>query len=418
MPRNLITSDAAIRSIKPGDARRRLSDGDGLYLLLFVKGGAHGWRFDYSHQGKRKTISLGTYPDVTLSAARERASTSRTMVADGKDPSAVRQDDKARIRYAQTVAEVSAAGGAMPGTFKSDALAWIKHLSGKWSERTRTMIERQFEMDAYPFIGDRMTESLTGRDIKDLIKRVEDRGAGEQAARLLQRVKATFRHAAIHTESIESNVTQSLRGPDVLKPRITRHRAALPERELPRFWVELEAYRGDPTTVNALLLLLYTVPRPGELRFTPWHELPPGIDQWRIPADRMKMPTEHVIPLSRQAKAIIEVQRKVTGGNPKGLVFASPFKPQQPISENTLNSALSRMGYKGSATAHGFRGLFSTVCNEHDMDSDVIELCLAHVERDGVRAAYNAARKIRQRGELLQWWADFIDSKRPTRPIA
>lgn len=417
MPRNLITSDAAIRSIKPGDPRRRLSDGDGLYLLLFVKGGAHGWRFDYSHQGKRKTISLGTYPDVALSAARERANTSRTMVAAGKDPSEARQDDKARIRYAQTIAEVSAAGGAAPGTFKADAMAWIERQSGKWGERTKAMIERQFEIDVYPFIGERMTQSLEALEILGLIEKVEKRGSGEQAARLLQRVKAVFRCAMIHTRTITENVTRDLEASEVLKPRVTRHRAALPERELPRFWVELEAYRGDPTTVHALMLLMYTVPRPGELRFTPWHELPPGVEQWRIPADRMKMPTEHVIPLPRQAKAIIDAQRKVTGGNPAGLVFASPFKPTQPISENTLNSALSRMGYKGSATAHGFRGLFSTVCNEHDKDSDVIELCLAHTERDGVRAAYNAARKLRQRGELLQWWADYIDSKRPQRPI-
>lgn len=412
MPRNLITSDAAIRSVKPGDSRKRLSDGDGLYLLLFVKGGAHGWRFDYTHKGVRKTISLGTYPDVSLSAAREQANAARVKVSSGVDPSEVRKAAKAQDRHERHIADLVQAGHSAPGTFKSDAEQWIAHASPKWVERTKSMIERQFELDVYPHIGSQQTDSLEAIDILRLVKAVEARGAGEQAARLLQRVKAVFRHAVVHTRTIKSNVTLDLEAPEVLKPRTVRHRAALPVSELPRFWRELADYQGDRTTVNALLLLLYTVPRPGELRFTTWDELPPGIDVWRIPKDRMKMATEHAIPLSRQAIAIIENQRKATGGTPRGFVFASPFKPTQPISENTLNSALSRLGYKGAATAHGFRGLFSTVCNEHEKNPDIIERCLAHIERDGVRASYNAARYMTQRAELLQWWADFVDSKK------
>ncbi|MGE5452414.1 MAG: tyrosine-type recombinase/integrase [Acidobacteriota bacterium] len=414
MPRNLITSDAAIRAVKLGDSRRRLSDGDGLYLLLFVKGGSHGWRFDYTHQGKRKTISLGTYPDVPLSGARAAADACRQMVATGKDPSASRQAKKASHKQAIEHQRIVSEGGAAPGTFKADALAWIAHNSAKWSERTRGMVERQFEADAFPAIGGRPMSSLTALDVLEVVKGVESRGAGEQSFRLLQRIKAVFRFAVIHTRSISTNVTRDLESGEVLKPRVVRHRAALPESELPRFWRELDNYKGDPTTVNALLLLLYTVPRPGELRYTPWDELPPKVAQWRIPAGRMKMPTEHVIPLSRQAKEVIERQRKLTGHD--SLVFASPFYPGKPISDSTLNSALARMGYKGAATAHGFRGLFSTVCNEHDKDPDVIELCLAHVERDGVRAAYNAARKLKQRAELLQWWADYVDSKHLATP--
>lgn len=413
MPRNLITSDASIRAVKLGDPRKRLNDGDGLYLLLFVKGGSHGWRFDYTHQGRRKTISLGTYPDVPLSSARAAADECRQQVAAGVDPSESRQAEKAGHRKAAEHERIISEGGAVPGTFKADALAWIEHNSGKWSERTRLMVERQFDADIYPWIGERKMDTLTALQVLEVVKRVESRGAGEQAFRLLQRVKAVFRFSIIHTHSITTNVTRDLESAEVLKPRVVRHRAALPESELPRFWRELEAYQGDTTTVNALLLLLYTVPRPGELRGTPWSELPAGVTQWRIPADRMKMPTEHVIPLSRQAMSVIEDQRRITGTG--SLAFASPFYPGKPISENTLNSALARMGYKGEATAHGFRGLFSTVCNEHDKDPDVIELCLAHVERDQVRAAYNAARKLKQRAELLQWWADYVDSKRGAR---
>lgn len=409
MPRNLITSDAAIRSVKPGDPRKRLSDGDGLYLLLFVKGGSHGWRFDYTHQAVRKTISLGTYPDVTLAAARSEADRCRSMVAAGVDPSEARKADRATHLKSAEHARITRQGGAAPGSFRHDAEAWIKHNSGKWSERTRLMMKRQFEADAFPTIGDRQMASLSAIEILDVVKEVESRGAGEQAFRLLQRIKSVFRYSLVHTRSITTNVSRDLAVSEVLKPRVVKHRSALPESELPRFWRELAAYKGDPSTVNALKLAMYCVPRPGELRCTPWVELEQGTEQWRIPAARMKMPTEHIIPLSRQAREVIEAQRRITGSG--ALVFASPFYPGKPISDATMNSALARMGYKGAATAHGFRRLFSTVCNEHDKDPDVIELCLAHVERDGVRAAYNAARKLKQRAELLQWWADFVDSK-------
>lgn len=408
MPRNLITSDAAIRAIKPGDERKRINDGEGLYLLLFVKGGSHGWRFDYTNQARRKTISLGTYPDVTLAAARAEADRIRQLVAAGTDPSDQRKSTRAEHIKSIEADKIAKAGGAAPGTFEHDAKLWIKHNAAKWSERTRGMVERQFELDAYPLIGRTQMSQLTAIDLLEVVKSVEKRGAGEQAFRLLQRIKAVFRFSVVHTRSITTNVARDLESGEVLKPRTVRHRAALPESELPRFWQGLQEYQGDRTTVNALLLLLYTVPRPGELRATPWSELPKGVTQWRIPADRMKLPTEHIIPLSRQAIEVIEDQRRMTGAD--SLVFASPFYPGKSISENTLNSALARLGYKGAATAHGFRGLFSTVCNEHDKDPDVIELCLAHVERDGVRAAYNAARKLKQRAELLQWWADYVDS--------
>jgi len=411
MPRNLISSDAAIRSIKPGDERRRITDGDGLYLLLFVKGGAHGWRFDYTHQTKRKTISLGTYPDVGLGAARAEAERCRALVASGVDPSKKRQQTKAQHKAVAHAEKIAAAGGAAAGTFKADAQAWLVHQRARWTPGTMAMIQRQFEADVYPHIGARLTSDLSALDVLDLAKKVESRGAGEQASRLLQRVRSVFRHAIVHTRSIKTNVTLDLQAREVLKPRSVKHRSALPASLLPDFWRSLNEYQGDPGTVNALKLLMYCVPRPGELRHTPWSELPDKAKEWRIPADRMKMPTEHIIPLSRQALEVIAAQRKRTGQDP--LVFPSPFYPGTPMSENTLNSALARMGYKGIATAHGFRGLFSTICNEHDQDPDVIELCLAHVERDGVRAAYNAARKLRQRAELLQWWADFLDSQQP-----
>jgi integrase len=265
-----------------------------------------------------------------------------------------------------------------------------------------------------PIPGWEAAAPISALDVLEVVEAVEQRGAGEQASRLLQRIKGVFRHAVVKTHSIKTNVTIDLVASEVLKPRKVRHRRALKEGMLPDFWRQLAAYEGDPGTIHAMMLLLYCVPRPFELRLTPWSELPPDVSWWRIPENRMKPteePTEHIIPLSRQAKAVIERQRRLSGTD--WLVFPSPFYPGKPISENTLNSALARMGFKGLATAHGFRGLFSTVCNEHGFTSDHIEAQLAHVERDGVRAAYNAAKYMKQRAELLQWWADYVDNTRP-----
>lgn len=411
MARNLIPSDASIRAVKAGDERARLNDGEGLYLLLFVKGGAHGWRFDYtSPGGSRKTISLGTYPTVGLSRAREDAEEKRRMVAAGIDPSEARKAKKADAARQEKAVRAARAGGAEAGTFKADAVAWLEFQKHRWSARTLAMIQRQFEADAYPYIGHRLTGTLTALEILEVVQRVERRGAGEQASRLLLRIKGVFRHALVHTRSTKVNVTLDLVSAEVLRPRRVRHRAALPESELTKFWSELDAYSGDPGTVNALLLLLYCVPRPGELRFTPWDELPPGAKQWRIGAYRMKMKEEHITPLPRQAIEVIERQRRLSGTDV--LVFPSPYYPGKALSDSTLNSALARMGYKGKATAHGFRALFSTVANEHGWDADVIERQLAHKEQNETRAAYHRALYLKERAELLQWWADYVDSKK------
>lgn len=164
----------------------------------------------------------------------------------------------------------TAAGGPAPGTFRSDAEAWLEFQRARWGERTLGMICAQFEADAYPTIGARLTRDLSALDVLDVVQAVEKRGRGEQASRLLQRIKSVFRHAVIHTRSVSTNVTLDLVPAEVLKPRKVKHRPALPESELPTFWEKLAAYDGDPGTVNALMLLMYCVPRPGELRQTPW----------------------------------------------------------------------------------------------------------------------------------------------------
>jgi integrase len=241
------------------------------------------------------------------------------------------------------------------------------------------------------------------------VQKIEARGAGDQAARVLQRIKQVYRWAVTH-ERIESNPMLDLVPGEILKPREVTHRAALSDRDLSGFLVKLDAYHGDPTTVQALRLLLLTTTRPGEVRGARWSEFHPAEALWIIPADRMKMREEHRVPLSRQALQVLEAMRPISGE--RELVFPSPFYPSKPLSENTFNSALARMGYKNTATAHGFRALFSTVMNEHDRSlRDVIERQLAHKERDQVRAAYHRSTYLKDRADLLQWWADYLDAK-------
>ena len=201
-----------------------------------------------------------------------------------------------------------------------------------------------------------------------------------------------------------------LKASALLKPRQVTHRAALDDKDLPAFLAKLDVYEGDPTTRQALRLLILTAVRPGELRGARWSEIDTEAAVWRIPGERMKMKAPHLVPLSTQALQVLAEMRAISSA--EDLVFPSPYYPRKPLSENTLNSALARMGYKGTATAHGFRALFSTVANECGHDPHVIERQLAHRERNEVRAAYHRATYLKDRAALMTWWADYLDGRR------
>jgi len=389
-------TDTAIKAAKPGSKPLRLFDSGGLYLELAPSGGRW-WRLKYRHGGKEKRLSLGTYPDTTLKAARERRDEARKLLASGMDPGAERKADK-------LLAQLEAERG-----FKPVALAWLKHNSARWAPDTKARVLASLEADAFPTLGAMPIADIKARHIAAAVRAIEQRGVGETAVRVLQRIRSVFRFAVVK-EWIDTNPTLDVKADELLKPRQVKHRAALPEAELPALLAKLDAYEGDVATGTALRLLLLTVVRPGELRGARWEEIDLDAARWRIPAQRMKMKAEHLVPLSRQAVALfrsIEAHQ-----DPGGLVFPSPYYPGKSLSENTFNSALARMGYKGIATAHGFRALFSTVANECGHNPDVIERQLAHVERNDVRAAYHRAAYVAERTALAQWWADFLDAKR------
>lgn len=385
-------TDSKLRNTtKPG----KYFDGFGLFFQVTATGGRY-WRMKYRHAGKEKLLALGAYPAVSLKEARDQATAARKLIQSGEDPGALRKAKKAKA--------TQEAGN----TLEIVSRDWLRHQADRWESVTADRVKASLEADIFPALGARPMASIKPGEVMAAVKRIEARGAGDQAGRVLQRVKAVFRWAVTH-ERIASNPMLDLVPSEILKPRKVNHRPALADKELPVFLAKLDAYEGDPNTVRALRLLMLTATRPGEVRGARWAEFDLDAALWIIPAERMKMRHEHRVPLSRQSAEVLRSMESLSGG--RELVFPSPFYPSKSLSENTFNSAMARMGYKGSATAHGFRALFSTVANECGWNPDVIERQLAHAERNEVRAAYNRSTYLQERVKLMQWWADYLDGR-------
>lgn len=385
-------TDAQLRNLtEPG----KHFDGGGLYLELTKAGGKY-WRLKYRFGGAEKRLALGVYPEVSLKTAREKANQARKLLQDDIDPGEQRKAEKAK-----TVQETV-------NTFEAVSCDWMTHQRARWAPVTLARIRASLEADIFPTLGSRPIASIKPGEIMAAVKAVEARGAADQADRVLKRVKAVYRWAVTH-ERIESNPMVDLVPGEIFKPRHVTHRAAMPDRDLPGFLNKLTDCDCHPYTQHALRLLILTATRPGETRGARWAEFDIDAALWIIPAARMKMKIEHRVPLSRQAVEVLRTMQPLTGDG--DLVFPSPFYPSQPLSENTFNSALARLGYKGTATAHGFRALFSTVANECNWNPDAIERQLAHVERNGVRAAYHRSTYLDDRAKLMQWWADYLDGR-------
>ncbi|MFQ2042704.1 tyrosine-type recombinase/integrase [Aeromonas veronii] len=283
-----------------------------------------------------------------------------------------------------------------------------------WSSGHATRVIESLEADAFPELGLVPVTELTAPMMLDTLRKVEKRGATETARRILQRFSAIMRYA-IQTGRAKYNPAQDLKG--ALKATKQEHRPALPRVELPEFYRRLAVEPLNPATRLAFHLLMLTMTRPGEVRFARWAEFDLDRAEWRIPAELMKMRAPHIVPLSRQALAVLDELRQLTGHCE--LLFPSERSLTKPISENTLSYAMGRMGYAGIATPHGFRALASTTLNEEGFDPDVIERQLAHAERNKVRAAYHRAEYLDDRRKLLQWLADFYESQKGgnVRPV-
>jgi integrase len=409
MAHHLIASNATIKSIKRGDARVRLADGAGLYLRLFVNGGSHGWRFDYSLNGRRNTLSLGTYPDTSLSLARKKADEARKLVSAGTDPSDVRKETRAEQTLRRTV-ERRATGGLPPlDSFEAVAREWHTKNVPTWAPSHSSKIIRRLEQDVFPWIGAQPVGAIRPMELLSLLKRVEERGAIETTHRVQQNCGQVFRYA-VATGRAESDPSRDLRG--ALTPWKPEHYPTLTDaREVGRLLRDIEAYEGGFITKCAMKLSPMLFVRPGELRRAEWSEINLDAAEWRIPAGKMKGRVMHIVPLAKQAVDILQDLQALTGQS--SWVFPGVRTNGEPMSENTVNAALRRLGYdRTMITAHGFRGMASTLLHECGWPSDVIERQLSHAERNAVKAAYNHAEHLPARRKMMQAWADHLDDLR------
>ncbi|MPT37789.1 MAG: DUF4102 domain-containing protein [Achromobacter sp.] len=384
-------TDTAVRQAKPAEKPRKLSDSGGLYLLV-NKAGRY-WRWKYRHGGKEKVMALGVYPEVSLAQARERHQEGRKLLASGIDPMADRK------RQASAPATT---------TFEQAARQWWAHWSPSRSTRHADYVLRRLEADVFPEIGGMPAGGIPASSFRDTIKKIEARGALDIAKRALQTCGQIMRYAVAH-DLAERNPVSDVRPADVLKARKKRNYARVDAKELPELLKAMESYVGSEYTRLALKLMALTFVRTTELIAARWEEFDLDAARWNVPAERMKMKTPHIVPLSRQALAVLEQIKALSYG--RSLLFPGERNHDKPMSNNTILYALYRMGYRGRMTGHGFRGVASTILHEQGWPHEHIELQLAHQERDDTSAAYNHALYLKQRADMMQWWADYVDRR-------
>ncbi len=383
-------SDTKIKNLKPKDKPFKVYDEKGLFLMVTPAGGKL-WRFRYRFGGKEKTLSFGKYPDVSLKAAREKRHEARALLEEGKDPSAVKRQE-----------QISATK-----SFEVVAREWWKTNHEKWSEGHADLIWRRLEKNIFPWIGHRPVSEITSRELLETLRRIEKRGALETARRINQVCGQVFLYA-IGCGYCENNPANGLTV--VLKRRKPRNFAAITDpAKVGSLLRDIDSFEGHFVVGCALKLAPLVFVRPGELRKAEWKEIDLDAALWTIPGEKMKMKRPHLVPLSRQAVEILKSLYPLTGHGT--YVFPSVRTVTRPISENTLNVALRRLGYtKEEMTAHGFRTMASTLLHEMGWRSEVIETQLAHRDRNKVRGVYNKAQYLGERRKMMQAWADYLDS--------
>ncbi|MCE7545732.1 integrase arm-type DNA-binding domain-containing protein [Klebsiella michiganensis] len=401
-------TDTKVRSAKPEAKEYSLVDGDGMFLLIHPNGSKY-WRFRFRFGGKQHLMAFGVYPETSLADARQKREEARRLVAAGVDP----REHKRAVKEEQAKEVI---------TFESVARDW--HASNqKWSESHSARVLKSLEDNLFDAIGKRNIAELKTRDLLIPIKAVEMSGRLEVAARLQQRTTAIMRFA-VQSGLIDYNPAQEIAGAVATAKR--QHRAALELNRIPELLHRIDTYTGRPLTRLAVELTLLVFIRSSELRFARWSEVDFETAMWTIPGERellegvkhsqrgSKMKTPHLVPLSRQALAILEKIKSMSGN--RELIFVGDHDPRKPMSENTVNKSLRVMGYdtKVEVCGHGFRTMACSSLIESGLWSkDAVERQMSHQERNSVRAAYiHKAEHLGERRLMLQWWADYLDTNR------
>jgi len=391
-------TDTLIRNAKPAENVVKLSDGGGLQLWVMPTGSKL-WNLAYRDLSrKQRKLSFGAYPTVSLAEARKRRDEAKALLASGVDPGQQKKIDKLTKAIANAT------------TFKAVAEEYLERQAREGRAETTLAKNRYLLELAYPAIGSRPIAEIKAAEIVAILKHLEKRGTLEAAKRVRATIGAVIRYA-IATSRAESDPTPALKNA-IIAPKVT-HRAAITDAvAFGGLLRAIETFDGQPTTKAALRLLPLVFTRPSELRLAEWKEFDLDNAIWIIPANRTKMRREHSVPLSRQALAILRELHALTGQG--RLLFPGLRVVTRPISENTMNAALRRLGYsKEEVTSHGFRSTASTLLNESGKFSpDAIERALAHQDPDAVRRAYNRSAYWQERVTMAQWWSDYVDTLR------
>ena len=410
-------TDAAIRMAKPKDKPYKLFDGGGLFLLvtpskqselppdgkkLPPSAGGKWWRLKYRFGGKEKLLSFGTYPEISLSSAREKRDAARRQIAEGIDPGEERKAVKA-----------SEAG---ENCFEAVAREWHGKFSASWSDSHREKLLRRLELYVFPWMGSRPAGEITAPELLSVIRRTEASGHLETAHRALQVCSQVLRYA-VQTGRAQSNCAADLKG--AIPPPSKKRMASITDpQQVAQLLRAIDEYHGTFVVKCALRLAPLFFLRPGELRKAEWAEFDLDRAEWRITIERMKRSQKekdarkgevaHIVPLSRQALAILRELHQLTGQG--RFLFPGLRSKDRAISDATLINALRRMGYTGEEmTVHGFRHMASTLLHEHGFPSHIIEKQLSHADRNRIRAVYNQAEYLPERKKMMQAWADYLD---------
>ena len=366
-------TDVKVRNADSKKQAYRIADAHGLHLFVTPSGGKL-WRWKYRFDGSQKLMALGKYPQVSLAVARERHSDARKLLASGIDP----MEQRKAGRKAQLALSAN--------SFQATAHQWQEHWQVGKSPRHVDYVKRRMESDILPCIGERPIAEIEAPELVSMVKAIEARGARDIAKRALETTGQVFRHAIAHGYA-RRNPAKDIRPSDILQTVRKVNYARIDAKELPALLRSIEVYQGTPITRLAIKLMAFTFVRTSELIGAKWAEFDLHSERWNIPAERMKMRTPHIVPLSKQAIEVLEMLRTLTGQSE--WLFPGDQNSKQPMSNNTILKALERMGYKGRMTGHGFRGLASTILHERGFNHEHIELQLAHAPRNAVSAAYN-----------------------------
>ncbi|PHS57417.1 MAG: integrase [Sulfurimonas sp.] len=400
MGRKITTlSDTQIKNAKPKDKDYKLSDGGGLYLLVTKAGGKH-WKLKYKLDNKESKISLGAYPAKTLKKARELRDKNKIDIANGINPNEIKKEKK-ELQLQEKIKSVN--------TFEKIALERLDKQKNTFSEAHYKRTINAFKNDCFKYIGDKNIDDITAKDIIKIMQIMNDRGVNDSARKLFYAISKTFKWAVANSKA-ERNPAGDILLEEILGKKTKQHYPTITDDTgIRNLLTSIKEYQGETSTKYSLLMLAYTFVRPSNVRLALWNEIDIKAKQWVIPSKKMKTKDEFIVPLSDTLLELLKDIKLYSGDSP--YLFPSTKSKTTPLSDGALLGAIRRMGYtKEEFTPHGFRAMFSTITHEKSpFKYDVIETQLAHSVGNSVSQAYNRAKYLDERVELMQWWSDYLD---------